>query len=106
MSRRAGLCLLLLLCAGGVFAQPPEPTTERLSLDDAFARVAQDHPELRLFGSRKDALTAELDRAALRPALIAGASVENALGTGAARGFDQAELTLTLACLLYTSRCV
>ena len=100
MSRRAGLCLLLLLCAGGVFAQPPEPTTERLSLDDAFARVAQDHPELRLFGSRKDALTAELDRAALRPALIAGASVENALGTGAARGFDQAELTLTLASVL------
>ena len=101
MSRRVGFCLLLLLCAGGVYAQSSNPkTAERLSLDDAFARVAQGHPEQRLFGPRQDALTAELDHAALRPALIAGASVENALGTGAARGFDQAELTLTLASVL------
>lgn len=101
MSRLAGPCLLMLLCAGGVSAQSPNPKpTEHLSLDDAFARVAQGHPELRLFGPRQDALSAELDRAALRPAWIAGASVENALGTGAARGFDQAELTLTLASVL------
>lgn len=71
-----------------------------LTLDDAFARVARSHPDLRLFGSRGDILAAERDRAALRPPLMAGASVENAFGSGAASGLDRAELTLTLASVL------
>lgn len=78
----------------------PATAADRLTLDDAFQRVAESHPDLRLFGSRRDVLTAEMDRAALRPALVAGASVENALGTGDASGFQQAELTLTLASVL------
>lgn len=78
----------------------PTRAADRLSLDDAFQRVADSHPDLRLFGSRRDVLSAELDRAALRPALIAGASVENALGTGEASGLQGAELTLTLASVL------
>ena len=71
-----------------------------LSLDDAFARVAESHPELRLIRSRGDALGAELERAALRPPLVVGASLENALGTGDTSGLQQAELTLTLASVL------
>lgn len=71
-----------------------------LTLDDAFARVARSHPDLRLFGSRGDILAAERDRAALRPPLVAGASVENAFGSGAASGLDRAEFTLTLASVL------
>ena len=73
---------------------------DRISLDDAFARVADTHPDLRLFGSRRDGLSAELDRAALRPALVAGARVEYAFGTGEASGLQSAELTLTLASVL------
>ena len=73
---------------------------DRISLDDAFARVADTHPDLRLFGSRRDGLSAELDRAALRPAWVAGASVENAFGTGEASSLQSAELTLTLASVL------
>lgn len=68
-----------------------------LTLDDAFVRVAQTHPELRLFGPRHEALLAELDRAALTPALVAGLDVENVLGTDEASGLDGAEVTLSLA---------
>ncbi len=68
-----------------------------ISLDAAFARVAQAHPQLRLFGARLDGLEAERARASLRPALVAGAGIENALGTGKASGLDEAEITLSLA---------
>ncbi|ACO77097.1 Outer membrane efflux protein [Azotobacter vinelandii CA] len=78
----------------------PALGAERLSLDDAFARVATNHPELRLFDSRGALLAAERERAALRPALVAGATLENAFGSGEARGLQGAELTLTLASVL------
>lgn len=80
----------------------PSPTyaTDRLSLNDAFARVADTHPDLRLIGNRRAVLSAESDRAALRPAWVAGASIENAFGTGDASGVQGAELTLTLASVL------
>lgn len=81
-------------------APSPEASPDALTLDDAFARVARAHPDLRLFGARTDVLLAERDQAALKPALRAGVDVENALGTGAARGFDQAEITLSLAGVL------
>lgn len=71
-----------------------------LTLDDAFARVAQSHPDLRLVRSRGDVLGAELEQAGLRPPLVAGVEVENAFGTGDASGLHQAELTLTLASVL------
>jgi cobalt-zinc-cadmium efflux system outer membrane protein len=75
-------------------------TPDVLTLDDAFARVAEFHPDLRLFGARDDALRAGRDAAALRPALVAGAEIENALGTGDARGLRSAEISLTLASVL------
>lgn len=93
------LAALAALVAVSAIAWPAH-AAERLSLDDAFARVAQSHPDLRLFGTRQDVLVAEFDRAALRPALVAGASVENAFGTGEASGLQSAELTLSLASVL------
>ena len=75
----------------------PAHAGDRLTLDDAFARVARTHPELRLFGPRSDERLAELEQAALRPPLRAGLELENALGSGALRGVDGAELTLSLA---------
>lgn len=77
-------------------AQSPET----LTLDDAFARVARSHPDLRLLEGQRNLLSAERDRAALRPGLVAGLAVENALGTGEASGFGQAEISLTLAGVL------
>ena len=97
MQLRIAAVAALVVAAAVAF---PATAADRLTLDDAFQRVAQSHPDLRLFGSRHDVLSAELDRAALRPALVAGASVENAFGTGDASGLQQAELSLTLASVL------
>ena len=77
-------------------ARPPET----LTLDDAFARVSQSHPDLRLLDGQRTVLSAERDGALLGPARVAGISVENALGSGEASGFKQAEISLTLAGVL------
>lgn len=84
----------------GMVAVFPASTAERISLDDAFKRVASSHPELRLFGPQRDVLLAERDRASLRPGLSARASVENAFGTGVASGVQGAEFTLSLTSVL------
>ncbi len=70
---------------------------QALTLDDAFARVAQTHPDLRLLGPRQQVLRAEREQALLRPAWTAGVQLENAFGTGDAGGLQGAELTLSLA---------
>jgi cobalt-zinc-cadmium efflux system outer membrane protein len=87
-------------CVLALAAGSPVHAAERLTLDDAFARVAQAHPQLRLFGARHDVLLAELDGASLRPAPVADVQVENAFGTGEASGLDGAEITLSLASVL------
>lgn len=94
--RSAALAAWVVACAVAL----PTHAADPLTLDDAFARVADTHPHLRLFGARQEALAAELDRASLRPALVAGAEVENVLGTGTASGLDGAEITLSLASVL------
>ena len=91
----AAAALLAALLAG-----LPASATEPLTLDDAFARVDQSHPELRLITGQRDVFAAELDRAAFKPPLVIGAEVENVFGTGAASGLSGAELTLTLASVL------
>lgn len=78
----------------------PARAGDRLTLDDAFARVAASHPDLRLPALRGEILAAELDEALQRPALRAGVELENAPGTGEYSGVDGAELTLSLASVL------
>jgi len=78
----------------------PVRAGDRLTLDDAFARVAASHPDLRLPALRGEILAAELDEALQRPALRAGVELENAPGTGDYAGVDGAELTLSLASVL------
>lgn len=78
----------------------PARAGDRLTLDDAFARVAASHPDLRLPALRGEILAAELDEALQRPALRAGVELENAPGTGDYSGVDGAELTLSLASVL------
>jgi len=95
-ARPAALAAWVVACA----AAWPAAGADRLNLDDAFARVAASHPDLRLFGARGDALAAERERASQRPALVAGATLENAFGSGAYAGLGGAELTLTLASVL------
>lgn len=94
--RLAALAAFVAVSVAPARAQSPVV----LSLDDAFARVARTHPDLRLVDGQQRVLAAEAEVAALRPGLTAGASVENALGTGDVSGFGGAEISLTLAGVL------
>lgn len=87
-------------CVAAMLFTLSASAADRLTLDDAFARVEQAHPDLRLTGGQRNVLNAELDRASLRPPLVVGASAENVLGTGEASGLSGADLTLTLASVL------
>lgn len=87
-------------CVAAMLFTHSASAADRLTLDDAFARVGQAHPDLRLAGGQRNVLNAELDRASFRPPLVVGASAENVLGTGEASGLSGAELTLTLASVL------
>jgi cobalt-zinc-cadmium efflux system outer membrane protein len=92
--------LTAVLCVHAHAQSRDVPEHPTLSLDDAFARVAATHPALRLVDGQGEILRAQADRAALRPPLVLGASVENVLGSGAASAFRQAEISLTLASVL------
>lgn len=82
-----------------VYAQGTTPAVP-LTLDDAIARVAQYHPDLRLAEAQRPVWEARRDAAGLPPPLTLGVELENALGTGESRGFDAAEATVTLAGVL------
>jgi len=82
-----------------VYAQGTTPAAP-LTLDDAIARVAQYHPDLRLAQAQRPVWEARRDAAGLSPPVTVGVELENALGTGDTRGFDAAEVTVTLAGVL------
>jgi len=69
-------------------------SAQALTLDDAFARVADAHPDLRLVDGQRAVFDAEREVAALRPPLEAGIEIEN-LGLDAPT--RTLETTLTLA---------
>lgn len=98
---RTKAALAALWCCA-VLALPAQatPTTPSLDLRQAFALTLERHPDLRRLPLQQAALTAEADLAAQKPAWTAGAGVENVLGTGAYRGADSAELTLSLGSVL------
>ncbi len=95
--RLAALAAFAVAPCTFVQAAPPDAV---LTLDAAIARVAQAHPDLRLADGQQRVLAAEAKGAALRPPLRLGAQLENVFGSGATRGLDQAELTVTLAGVL------
>ncbi len=95
--RSAALAACAFAPAPYAQAQAPRQT---LSLEQAIERVAQTHPDLRLVDGRRAVLQAHAEAAGLNPPVTLGATVENALGTGAYRALDQAEVTVTLAGVL------
>ncbi len=92
--RRSLVAAALSLPAIGSFAADP------LTLDAAIAQVAATHPDLRLVSAQSDVLAAQRDLAEQKPAWSADLQVENAFGTREAKGFDEAEFTLTLSSVL------
>ncbi|WP_433852949.1 TolC family protein [Stenotrophomonas nitritireducens] len=95
--RLAALAALAIApCAIAQVPSSPAP----LTLDEAVSRVARTHPDLRLPELRRAAAQARHDGAGLKPPLVFGVDIENALGSGASRGFDAAEVTVSLAGVL------
>lgn len=90
----------LILAATALFASTAALAADSLTLNDAIARVADRHPDLRLIAAQGDVLIAERDAAQQRPALTAELEIENALGTQDTEGFDEAEVTLSLSSVL------
>lgn len=95
--RLAAVAALTLAPCIGIAQQLETSTSQTLSLDDAFGRVANTHPDLRLLGPRQQVLLAERDQATQRPPWVVGAELENAFGSGGASGLQGADLTLSLA---------
>lgn len=86
-NRRYLMWLRLAACAAFLvvpvaYAQTGTAPSSTLSLDDAIARVATTHPDLRIFDGRRQVLDANLASAALKPPMTLGATIENTLGTG------------------------
>lgn len=98
---RTKAALAALWCCA-VLALPAQaaPPAQSLDLRQAFALTLERHPDLRRLPLQQAALQADVDQAALTPTWVAGASLENALGSGAYRGADAAELTLSLGAAL------
>lgn len=96
LTARAAL-VVAVVCLG---VHTPLHATELLTLDGAFRRVIDTHPDLSVLRYAELAQAAELDRSAQSPPLTLGASVENALGTGVASGLGGAELSLSLASVI------
>ncbi|MES2684600.1 MAG: TolC family protein [Pseudomonadota bacterium] len=84
-----------LLCLG-VSAQAASP----LTLADAVQRVEQHNPQLAARRAERDAAASRIDTAALRPNPDLRLTVEDVLGTGLYRAFDEAQFTLSLAQVL------
>lgn len=95
--RLAALAALAIApCAFAQVSSPPVP----LTLDEAVSRVARTHPDLRLPVLQRAAAESRYEGAGFKPPLVFGVDVENALGTGANRGFDASEVTVSLAGVL------
>ncbi|WP_246149929.1 TolC family protein [Arenimonas fontis] len=87
-------CVVLALPAWA--AAPSRP----LDLRQAFSLTLDRHPDLRRLPLEQAIVYADVDVAAQKPAWVAGASLENVLGSGDYRGADGAELTLSLGSVL------
>ena len=86
--------------AGLSEAAAQTPSAESLRLQDVLAKVMQTNPKLQGQRYAIAGADARKDQAALRPALELGLDVENVLGTGRVRTFNNAEATLRLGTVL------
>lgn len=83
-----------------VCASAPTGAASPLSLDDAFRRVIETHPDLESYRFTEEARRAEADLAGQAPPLRLAVDAENLLGTGGFSSLQGADLTLSLASVI------
>ena len=90
------LCFFIVI-PNVVGAQSKE---ERLTLPSALSRVIERNPSLKVFNFRLKGIKGLRVTADQSPAYEAGLQVENAFGSGAFHGLEQAEYTLSLSSVI------
>lgn len=107
LPRLIGACIVVW--STGAFADSPATSAPEIALPSsrqpltlaAAIRAAVDgNPALKTFEYRLRAQDARIESAGLTPSLEVGLEVENAFGTGEAKGFDGAETTLSISQVL------
>ena len=98
--RAALAAAVLCVCASAPAIAADPVSLQPVSLDDAFRRVIETHPELESYRFAEVARRAEADLARQAPPLRLAVDAENLLGTGGASSFQSAELTLSLASVI------
>ncbi len=91
-----GLCWLVLGAVAGLTATADRAMAGTLTLDQAIAKAMAFDPRLKSQQAEAAALEAETYQASLSPNPELSAEVENFLGSGAARGFGAADITVSL----------
>jgi cobalt-zinc-cadmium efflux system outer membrane protein len=89
------LSFYLCLFRGTVLAA--EPPDAQLTLREAIAETLDANPDLAVYRFREAAIDGMRTTAGLRPPLQVNGGIEDALGTGAVKGIDAAEFTLSLS---------
>ena len=93
--RTCGLLAFLLCITSTVVAA--ENTDATLTLKKALASTLAQNPQLYQYRFSTEALNAQKQSSALRPALALELEVENFAGSGSNQGLDAAETTLALS---------
>lgn len=89
--------LPILALAGFLGVAPCAYAVEPLRLDDAIARTLGNNPSVKAESAELRAAQARATREALPPPYVMRGEVENIAGSGAMRGFDAAETTLSVS---------
>ena len=101
LTRQIGACLFLLLFSAILRAESGLVTDSRtINLNEAIVKTMERNPELVAFGHQIQAQDGRVLQAGLAPNPELSFTVENALGTGEFKGFDSAEITLSIAWIL------
>ncbi|VUD46532.1 Cobalt-zinc-cadmium resistance protein CzcC [Thalassocella blandensis] len=97
--RKIGVIVFIL--AGGLLPAVGYASTDTpLTLKDAITQTLAQNPQLYQYRFVNDALKAQKQTGALRPAMALELEVENFAGPGSNEGFDSAETTLALSSVI------
>lgn len=95
------ICVIVFIMTGSLL--PPfgyANTQAPLTLKDAIAQTLVRNPQLYQYRFVNDALKAQTQTGALRPAINLEFEVENFAGSGSFKGFDNPETTLSLSSVI------